>query len=476
MIKRGGDYRYLVQHNGFPTWHCVKEVPKKLQATVGKPRLVKSLGTHDLKIARSRRWEALADFEKVLQAARALSGPDTAVQAGLTWRGILARIEAGDPATLRAHTLYGDQWGPENSHEPRPLQEVARDSVETDLGLLADHMGEENGRTLLAVAYGHATPLMHYVDAWLSEGGTKGPLNPRTASQYRSDVKRLATWAKSAGLPETVETFTKATAGRYVTETMVRPKVDPNTGNRWISAASAYWRWMGKRAGVDVNPWQGQSLAKTSVRSNGGVKSKRPATDAEVRALLDGSPGQELADLIRVAALSGMRLEEVYRLTVADCAGGWFRVRVSKTAAGVRRVPIHSELSGIVAGRCKDKPPGAFLFHEAGAAKEGRERSAAVSKRFGRYRKAQGVHDGKEGRRASAVDFHSLRRWFITTARNAGQDRAMVAAVVGHEAGNITDDVYSSGPSDEVRRSVVEAVKLPVSLSPTEAQQCFSPE
>ena len=43
MIKRGGDYRYLVQHNGFPTWHCVKEVPKKLRAAVGKPRLVKSL-------------------------------------------------------------------------------------------------------------------------------------------------------------------------------------------------------------------------------------------------------------------------------------------------------------------------------------------------------------------------------------------------------------------------------------------------
>ncbi len=37
----------------------------------------------------------------------------------------------------------------------------------------------------------------------------------------------------------------------------------------------------------------------------------------------------------------------------------------------------------------------------------------------------------------------------------------MVAGVVGHEVGNITDDVYSSGPSDAVRRAVVEAVRLP---------------
>ena len=137
-------------------------------------------------------------------------------------------------------------------------------------------------------------------------------------------------------------------------------------------------------------------------------------------------------------------------------------MRVSKTAAGVRQVPIHSDLVAIVARRCTGKPPGAFLFHEAGDVKVGRERSMSVSKRFGRYRQAQGVHDAKAGRRASAVDFHSLRRWFVTTARNAGKDRAMVAAVVGHEVGNITDDIYSGGPSDDVRRAVVEAVRLPV--------------
>ena len=85
MIKRSGDYRYLVRHNGFPTWHCVKEVPKKLQATLGKPRLVKSLRTQDIKIARSRRWEALADFERVLQAARAPSGPE---DRGASWADV----------------------------------------------------------------------------------------------------------------------------------------------------------------------------------------------------------------------------------------------------------------------------------------------------------------------------------------------------------------------------------------------------
>jgi integrase len=50
---------------------------------------------------------------------------------------------------------------------------------------------------------------------------------------------------------------------------------------------------------------------------------------------------------MHVAALSGMRIEEIYRLTVADCANGWFRIRHAKTRAGVRRVPVHSALTTI---------------------------------------------------------------------------------------------------------------------------------
>ena len=54
-----------------------------------------------------------------------------------------------------------------------------------------------------------------------------------------------------------------------------------------------------------------------------------------------------------------------------------------------------------------------------------------------------------------------MARWSITHAREAGFNRAIVAAIVGQEAGNITDDLYSGGPSDGRKRECVEAVKLP---------------
>ena len=85
----------------------------------------------------------------------------------------------------------------------------------------------------------------------------------------------------------------------------------------------------------------------------------------------------------------------------------------------------------------------------------------ALSKRFGHYRRALGVHEMVDGARHSRVDFHSWRRWFITAARNAGVDRAVVAAVVGREVGNLTDDTYSGGPGEIQLRACVEAVRLP---------------
>ena len=111
---------------------------------------------------------------------------------------------------------------------------------------------------------------------------------------------------------------------------------------------------------------------------------------------------------------------------------------MGKTASAMRRVPIHSALAEVVSRRCDHQPAAQWLFPEAPEARGGRQRSAAISKRFGRYRQACGVHDGVDGARQSLVDFHSWRRWFITTARNAGIDRAVVAAVVGHTVGNVT--------------------------------------
>jgi site-specific recombinase XerD len=431
------------------TFYAVQAVPRPLWARVGKRRLVKSLGTRDHHVAIARRHAALAEFQRTFDRVRSA---DARVEAALEWRQTFAAFEHGDTSRFSAGTSDGPITDPDE------LRTIASVVLADEAEDIESERGREAASAFVGIALGTATPLLLHMDAWLREGGAKGPLAARTRTQYRSDVRGLAEWAGTIGIT-TVEAITEIVAGRYVTEQLVARGVHWATANRRITAASAYWRWLRKRAGVKMNPWAGQSLSKAASRN--GDKTKRPFSDAEAAMLLMGDAGIELADAMHVAALSGMRMEEIYRLTVADCANRWFRVRYAKTRAGVRRIPIHSALAAIVARRCEGKPANAFLFHEPGPVRDGRERSMSLSKRFGYYRRTLGVHETVEGARHSRVDFHSWRRWFITAARNAGVDRAVVAAVVGHEVGNLTDDTYSGGPGEKQLRACVEAVRLP---------------
>jgi integrase len=168
--------------------------------------------------------------------------------------------------------------------------------------------------------------------------------------------------------------------------------------------------------------------------------------------------------MMRIAALSGMRINEIGRLKVADCADEVFNIREAKTAAGVRRVPIHPTLKPIIARRSKGKAGDAYLIEELSAPQDHTtDRAGKASERFTTYRRDLGIDERKDGQRQSNIDFHSFRRWFVTKAEEAGQPPHIISAVVGHAGGRqgMTLGLYSGGPSEAQMRAVVESVKLP---------------
>ena len=288
------DTRWLERR--YQGWYAVKDVPRRLRSVVGRKRFIKSLGTRDLHVAVARRHAALAEFGRIIAAAQSRSTVDPIVEAGIAWRDTFASIDRGDAAVV-------DHLGGLDEAEG-----TASLVFYGEIDRIRDEKGHTAAKAFNDLARGLATPLLHFVDAWLIEGGIKGPLRERTQRQYRSDLVELAAWTTEAGIPPTIEAITKQAASRYVTEALLGNGIDRKTANRKISAASAYWRWLVKRTPVSINPWS---------------------------------------------------------------------------------------------------------------------------------------------------------RWFITHAREAGFDRAIVAAIVGQEVGNITDDLYSGGPSDGRKRECVEAVKLP---------------
>lgn len=436
-------------------WSAVVYVPPRLQSALGK-KLRRSLGTRDLKVAQFRRLQVVAEFKALI--AKAERPPaDPLLNEAFRWRDTMKRAERGEQVNSFAD--------PNNSEEQ---EDLVSSLITGRAEAIAEKHGEGVAGAFARVAHGKETPLVHHLADWLYEGGVQGAYQPRTKRQLERDLRELEAWLTHAKLPPTVEAVDRRTAARFVTEHLSRSGRDRKTVQRIVSACRSYWTWLGRKGIADEerNPWNRQAPPKAR---NGGHEGERerPFTDAEVVRLMNGPADPELADLMRVAALTGMRIDEPYRLTVKDCEGGFFNIRRAKTSSGIRRVPIHSDLAGIVARRVAGKDPGAFLFHEAGPVRPGRERSMAVSKRFGHYRQRDDVSVAEQvaGKRRSLVNFHSFRRWFITTALRNGQPEHVVQQVVGQKLKGVTM-LYFGGDTPERLRECVEVVRLPESVAP----------
>jgi integrase len=216
-----------------------------------------------------------------------------------------------------------------------------------------------------------------------------------------------------------------------------------------VGKLSLYWRWMIHREHAEVDPWQGLKLAKPKTPHD---QLERPFTDAEVHRLLTGGATRSMLDLMKVGALTGARLDAILSLRVGDCRDGSFLFKPQKSESKPRRVPVHSSLVGMIADRSKGKADGDLLF----------PRLRDASNAFGDYRRRVGVDDHVPGNRRSRVNFHSFRRWWITSAEQAGVQENLIAAVVGHRRPGLSLGLYSSGPSIEQLRSAIEAVRLPL--------------
>ena len=193
------------------TYYAVQAVPRPLWARVGKRRLVKSLGTRDHHVAIARRYAALAEFQRIFDR---VGSADAHVAAALEWRRSFSALEHGDTSRFSVSTSEGP------IRDPDELRTYASVVLADEAEDIESERGREAASAFVGIALSTATPLLMHIDAWLREGGAKGPLAARTRTQYRSDVQGLADWARTIGIAA-VEAVTDVVAGRYVTEQLV---------------------------------------------------------------------------------------------------------------------------------------------------------------------------------------------------------------------------------------------------------------
>jgi integrase len=375
--------------------------------------------------------------------------------------------------------------------EGLPADQATIDAITTDLyfaKLSANTLFEKNLRPEINPS-ANDEPIEKYVDTFFSVK----TLREKQKTSTKKSLGDLTAWLVTKHVKPAIAVVTQELAGDFVEYLQSTGKLGPKAVNNRLSPISSYWKYLKKRGKAKFNPFEGQSLDRKKLQE--ARIAKRPFTEDEMLKLLSGKPHfRALRDCIRILALHGMRCDELTQLRAGDCSQGilrifgggnaneipeWHRGVIGKNTNARRDIPIHPELSDMFERRLLGKKRTEFLIDELAIPKNpNNDRSKRLSNLFGNYRRSIGVHDQIKGQSQSRVDMHSLRRWFIWTAREAYQQALKhgfkdsdpftewtIADVAGHDTESrplgMTMALYPGKSDLNARKACVSAVKLP---------------
>lgn len=284
-------------------------------------------------------------------------------------------------------------------------------------------------------------PFMAGFDDWVGHMRKE----PRQVKQYQRHVREFAA---------TVPAATLGSLKRKDFDSWVAAQEQVGTSEKTIlnkvSSLRDYWKFLHRdeRYGVpEIGPFYGEIRfsATPAERRRAEVDSMWLAFAPDDvprlwrRALMRGD--QVLADLIRLDAFCGARIESLCQLNrdlvrIDPVSKIRFMQFFDKTKAGIREVPVHPAIDRLV-DRLLAKSRDGYLIVST-SANENKERSQALGKDFGRMKTDVGF-----GKRHV---FQSIRKTVASLlARNARLHPWQVGDIVGHERQGTTARHYISG-------------------------------
>lgn len=148
------------------------------------------------------------------------------------------------------------------------------------------------------------------------------------------------------------------------------------------------------------------------------------------------------ADTVLILLYTGMRCGEMLQLQKADVhlRQRYIRITRSKTAAGIRIIPIHHRIAPLIESRMKS--PGDALICDG----DGRPYN------YGRYctiwRSVMHLI------RADGHTTHDCRHTVATLLDNAGANETAKRRILGHAGGDITERVYTHKNQRQLRKCI----------------------
>ena len=396
----------------------------------------------------------------------------------------------GRPTTVHAEEVL-DRIGAEKSEgSVAAMSQAILKAQATAIAMLQRGMEPPplNGQPVRRNRHGIAPEVSKAANAYIAERqrDNTARLTAQTANQMRATFRLFANHTEDAPLDsinrEDAASFLDAIAGLHphygrrpgatgfaLKELLAKYPAANGEGlsnktlNRHQSALKTLFRWARRRGMVEgENPFA--DLARTKSRQS--EVTWLPFTVAELNRLLDGAdfdvrPAKYSLAIARpwimaISLFSGMRQGEICELEVQDVKrqdGIWFfDVTAAKSEAGVRRVPVHSELIRLGFLKYLNHIGSGPLFPGLTPGGPDRKRGHSLAKRFPAYRREKEVDRER-------IAFNSFRKNFVRALELAKVDRDRAAQIVGHERG-FTFRVYNPEGIDVAGlREVVEAVQ-----------------
>lgn len=480
----------IIQKAGESTWYVRLAVPVDVRKALGgKSVLIQSLKTGLRSEAMTRRLSILAGWKATIAAAREKRAlPED-------WQeGVISQLEQFDQFALnQKRKLIGETVPDLPPHDPEMLEQMKADPKMVALAtkLVTDKMknglsGQIQFEERLAHIFKRMVPaqlVKNYqltatqqaeLDALTGNPSSYKPTSPitkqriatfrqyregrnvatKTIDQQQSKLEKLSAYLAKEGKPLDFDT---------VSAWLDSLKLASKTLTQYLLAGNVFWKWAMRhdtRWREDfkdkANPFENHELPQTrgKERVDSQRKDFQPKEITELHTAALAADHNTLADLILLGAFTGARIEELCQLRVEHVIKPdgieSFDIVDSKTAAGIRVVPVHPALTRIVKRLKKDSKDG-YLIPSESKNKYG-IRSDALSKAFGRLKEAHGY--------GARHVFHSIRKTVITQLYRAGVQGPLIAELVGHETGTVTFDVYSQGASAAQKLDAISKLAL----------------
>ncbi len=415
-------------------WYAVLTIPKDAREKLGRMRFIQSLGTPDKAKANILAAPILARWKAMIREARGAT--NAVAEEARRWK-----------QALEEQPLRDEAMGDPEHMGTLELLETIRERLDD----IAAEKGSEVVSTMEGLIFEGKTLTDEHFEDWKAQLHA----TEKTKDQMIKDLPLL-----TKRFP-TLQDITKTGVKKWLDDLRKEGKTLASM-ERILGAARNYWKYLQQldKVPMEANPFQGVLEATKAIENKvkkRGKTANLPYAPSQVLKLYESAqtgwgkrptPDPELAALIMLGAYTGARIEELCSLKVEQVSKDSFRIGDSKTAAGIREVPIHSKIASMVEELKKSSDDG-YLISGLSFNKYG-DRSNAIGKRFGRLKDELGF-----GR---SHTFHSFRATVVTQLENAGVSENLAADIVGHEKPRITYGLYSGGASLEVKRAAIEKI------------------